>query len=59
MFSSKMFFICLYGKLGWEFVGKNDINFNVRIKDNRIKVIRSKKKEEAPKADDLKQIYPL
>jgi hypothetical protein len=54
-----MFSICLYGKLGWEFVGKNDINFNVRIKDNRIKVIRSKKKEEVPKANDLRQIYLL
>ncbi len=59
MFSNKMFSICLYGKLGWEFVGKNDINFNVRIKDNRIKVIRSKKKEEVPKANDLRQIYLL
>ncbi len=54
-----MFSICLYGKLGWEFVGKNDISFNIRIKDNRIRVVRSKKKEEAPKVDDLKQIYPL
>jgi hypothetical protein len=59
MFSRKMFSICLYGKLGWEFVGKNDISFNIRIKDNRIRVVRSKKKEEAPKVDDLKQIYPL
>jgi hypothetical protein len=59
MFSRKMFSICLYGKLGWEFVGKNDISFNIRIKDNKIWVVRSKKEEEVPKADDLKQIYPL
>jgi hypothetical protein len=36
----------LYGKLGWGFVGKNDLCFNVRIGDNRVRVVRSDKKEE-------------
>jgi hypothetical protein len=54
-----MFSIYLYGKLGWEFVGKNDISFNIRIKDTRIKFIRSENKKEVPKADDLRHIYPL
>ncbi len=59
MFSSKMFSISFYGKLGLEFVGKNDINLNIKTKDNKIRVIRSKKKEEVSKIDDLGQIYPL
>jgi len=59
VFSNKMFSIYLYGKLGWEFVGKNDISFNIRIKDTRIKFIRSENKKEVPKADDLRHIYPL
>jgi hypothetical protein len=45
----------LYGKLGWGFVGRNDLCFNVRIKDNIVIVVRSeKKKEEVPKTNDLK-----
>jgi hypothetical protein len=38
-----MFSRCLYGKLGWEIVGKSDIN--IRIKDKKIKVVRFLKKE--------------
>jgi hypothetical protein len=49
----------LYGKLGWGFVGRSDLCFNVRIGDNKVRAIRSKKKEEVPKANDLKQIFPL
>jgi hypothetical protein len=66
MFSGKsahllclMFSRCLYGKLGWEIVGKIDINFNIRIEDNKIKVVRSKKKKELLEVDDLKQIFLL
>jgi len=44
----------LYGKLGWSFVGKNDLCFNVRIGDNRVRIVRSKKKEEVLKTNDLK-----
>jgi hypothetical protein len=44
----------LYGKLGWGFVGKNDLCFNVRIGDNRVRVVRSDKKEEVFKTNDLK-----
>jgi hypothetical protein len=44
----------LYGKLGWGFVGKNYLCFNVRIGDNRVRVVRSDKKEEVFKTNDLK-----
>jgi hypothetical protein len=38
-----MFSRCLYGKLGWELVGKNDISFNLRIENNKIMAVRSEK----------------
>ncbi len=43
----------LYGKLGWGFVGNNDVCFSIRINDNKIKVVRSKRKEEVFEANDL------
>jgi hypothetical protein len=50
MFSSKDTHIlcwrlskCLNGKSRWGFIGRNDICFNVKIGDNRVKVVRSKK----------------
>ncbi len=52
-----IFFKGLYGKLGWRFVGKNDISFSIRIDDNIIRVI-SKRKDKVSKIDDLKQIFP-
>jgi len=48
----------LYGKLGWGFVGKNDICFNIRIDDNKIRVVTSERKEEVFEINDLKQIFP-
>jgi hypothetical protein len=36
------------------FCWKNDLCFNVRIGDNRVKVVRSDKKEEVLKTNDLK-----
>jgi len=53
------FFKDLYGKLGWRFVGRKDICFNLKIKDNMIKAISSKRKEEVLEANDLKQIFPM
>jgi hypothetical protein len=44
----------LYGKLGWRFVGRNDICFNLKIKDNMFRAISSKRKEEVLEANDLK-----
>jgi hypothetical protein len=44
----------LYGKLGWGFVGRNDICFNLRIEDNMFRAISSKRKEEVLEANDLK-----
>jgi hypothetical protein len=49
----------LYGKLGWGFVRRSDTCFNVRIRDNKIRVMRSKKGEEVFEIDDLKQTFPL
>ncbi len=49
----------LYGKLRWGFIRKNVMCFNVRIGDNRIRGIRSKKGEEVLEINDLKQIFPL
>jgi hypothetical protein len=48
----------LYGKLGWGFVGKNNICFSIRIDNNKIEVVRSKREEELYEANDLKQIFP-
>ncbi len=48
------FFKHLYGKLGWGFVGRNDICFNLRIEDNMFRAISSKRKEEVLEANDLK-----
>ncbi len=44
----------LYGKLGWRFVGRNDICFNLKIEDNMFRTISSKRKEEVIEANDLK-----
>jgi hypothetical protein len=33
----------LYGKLGWGFVGRSDMCFNVRIGNNKIRDVRSEK----------------
>jgi hypothetical protein len=49
----------LYGKLGWGFIGRNDLCFKVRIGDDNVRAIRSKKKEEVRKTNDLKQIFPF
>jgi hypothetical protein len=66
MFSSKdVHILCwvfskgLCGKLGWDFVRRSDMCFNVRIRDNRIRTIISEKAEEVLEIDDLKQIFPL
>jgi hypothetical protein len=47
----------LYGKLGWGFVGKSDICVNIKINDNRIRAMRSEKKEEVFEKNDLKLIF--
>jgi hypothetical protein len=39
-----IFFKGLYGKLGWGFVGKNDICFSIRITNNKIRAKRSKRR---------------
>jgi hypothetical protein len=44
----------LYGKLGWRFVGRNNICFNLKIEDNMFTTISSKRKEEVLEANDLK-----
>jgi hypothetical protein len=49
----------LYGKLGWDFIRRSDMCFNVRIGDNKVRVIRSEKGDEVLEIDDLKQIFPL
>lgn len=51
-----IFFKGLYGKLGWGFVGKNDICFIIRIANNKIRAMRSERREEVFEIDDLKQI---
>ncbi len=43
------FFKDLYGKLGWRFVGRNNICFNLKIGDNMFRAISSKRKEEVLK----------
>jgi hypothetical protein len=30
----------LYGKLGWGFIKKSDMCFNVRIGDNRVRIVK-------------------
>lgn len=47
----------LYGKLGWGFMGRNDLCFNVKIEENRLGVVKSNKREEGPKIEDLKEIF--
>jgi hypothetical protein len=49
----------LYGKLGWGFVGRIDLCFSVKIKENILRVIRSERREEVPKVEDLNQIFPI
>jgi hypothetical protein len=39
-------------------VGRNDISFSVKIKENRLKVVKSEKRNEIQEAEDLKQIFP-
>jgi hypothetical protein len=48
------FFKDWYGKLGWRFVGRNDVCFNLKIEDNVFRAISSKRKEEVLEANDLK-----
>jgi hypothetical protein len=48
-----------YGKLGWGFIRRSYMCFNVRIGDNKVKTIKSEKGEEVLEIDDLKQIFPL
>jgi hypothetical protein len=36
-----------------------EVCFNVKIGVNRVRVVRLEKGEEVPKAEDLKQIFPL
>jgi hypothetical protein len=48
------FFKHLYGKLGWRFVGRNDICFNLKIEDNMFKAISSKRKEEVLETNHFK-----
>jgi hypothetical protein len=47
----------LYGKLGWGFVGRSDMCFNVRIGDNKVRAVRLEKKEEVFDADDLNKYF--
>jgi len=49
----------LYGKLGWEFVGKSDLCFNVKIKENRVRDVKSEKRKKIPEVENLKQIFPI
>jgi hypothetical protein len=50
LFGRSSFLFCwsfkkdLYGKLGWRFVGRKDIYFNLKIEDNMFKAIISKGK---------------
>jgi hypothetical protein len=41
------------------FYKKNDMCFNVKIRNNRVRAIRSEKGEEVLEIDDLKQIFML
>jgi hypothetical protein len=49
----------LYGKLGWGFAGRSYLCLNVKIKENKLRVVKSKKKEEVPKLEDVKEIFPV
>jgi hypothetical protein len=51
-----IYFKDFYGRLCWRYVGKSDINYSIRIDNNRNKVVDSKKEEEIPAVEDLKQI---
>jgi hypothetical protein len=44
----------LYGKLGWRFLGRKNICFNLKIKDKMFRAISSKRKEEVLETNDLK-----
>jgi hypothetical protein len=37
---------------------KNDICFSIKIDNNKIRAVRSKRREEVFKVNDLKQIFP-
>ncbi len=60
LFGRSSFLFCwcfkkkLYGKLGWRFVGRKNICFNLKIKDNMFRAISSKRKEEVLETNDLK-----
>jgi len=38
-------------------MGRNDLCFNVKIEENRLGVVKSNKREEGPKIEDLKEIF--
>lgn len=45
-----------YSKLCWRYVGKSDANYNIKIDNNKRKVIDFNKEEEVISAKDLKHI---
>jgi hypothetical protein len=47
----------LNGKLRWGSIGRSDTCFNVEIRDNKVKVVRSERGEEVYEANDLKQYF--
>ncbi len=42
-------------------MGKNDLCFNVKIKENKLRDVKSKKRKEVHEVEveDLKQIFPI
>jgi hypothetical protein len=63
LFGGSSFLFCwsflkdLYGKLGWRFVGRNDICFNLKIEDNMFRAIISKWKEKVVEAKYLNRYF--
>ncbi len=49
-----IYFKDFYGRLCWRYVGRNDINNNIRIDNNRKKVVDSEKEEKILAIEDLK-----
>jgi len=45
-----------YGRLCWRYVGRSDANYNIKIDNNKTKIIDFDKEEEVLVAKDLKHI---
>ncbi len=43
-----------YGRLCWRYVGRSDVNYNIRIDNNRKKTMDFEREEDVPTTKDLK-----